>query len=204
MAKQGDWQSFIDITRGREPREWLVRALESAAPPRGVAYDLGCGAGNDTLFLLGKGFDVIAVDITPTAIQMTRDRAREAGLDGRLRTVVGSFGSVDFGVGAADLIHAGFSLPFSTPGGFDELWAAIGTALVPGGLFVGQLFGDRDEWAATPGDVANVFHTRGDVDGLTAEFERVAFEEVERDGQVADGTPKHWHVYHMILRRESA
>ena len=195
------WEAFIDLTRGREPREWLVRALKDAPPGAGLAIDLGCGAGNDTIHLLDHGYVVVALDSTRAAVRMTHVRAMEAGHGASLNAVVGPFESLRPAKRSAALIHAGFSLPFSDPRHFDALWQAIFESLVSGGLFVGQLFGDRDEWADKGGEVAHVFHTRKEVERLIDPFERVALEEVERDGQVADGTPKHWHVFHMILRR---
>jgi len=41
--------------------------------------ELGCGLGNDALFLAEKGFDVTAIDIAPTALQRAQDRAEAAG-----------------------------------------------------------------------------------------------------------------------------
>jgi hypothetical protein len=48
----------------------------------------------------------------------------------------------------ADLVHAGYSLPFSPARQFAGLWAGIRNALKSGGVFAGQLFGIRDSWFA--------------------------------------------------------
>ena len=54
--------------------EWLVDR------PPGKALDLACGTGRNSLFLAEKGYDVTAIDISPRAITLAEQRARERGL----------------------------------------------------------------------------------------------------------------------------
>jgi len=54
--------------------EWLVDR------PPGRALDLACGTGRNALYLAEKGQDVTAVDISPQAIALAEDLAREKGL----------------------------------------------------------------------------------------------------------------------------
>jgi len=49
-------------------------------PKKGRLLELGCGAGNITLWLAGKGYDVCGVDIAPTAITWAKEKARELNL----------------------------------------------------------------------------------------------------------------------------
>ncbi len=65
---------------GRPARE-LVRLVEEEKIPRGSALDIGCGTGANAVFLAEKGFDVTAVDISPTAIERARTRAALAGVN---------------------------------------------------------------------------------------------------------------------------
>ena len=44
------------------------------------AVDLGCGSGTDAIYLAGKGFDVTAMDIAPTALSQAEEKARKAGV----------------------------------------------------------------------------------------------------------------------------
>lgn len=46
--------------------------------------DIGCGQGPDTLFFAKKGFHVIAMDISPIAIDDLRRHAKDAGIDERI------------------------------------------------------------------------------------------------------------------------
>lgn len=52
--------------------------------PAGRALDLGCGEGGDALWLAENGWQVTAVDISPTAIERGRAMAAERGLAERI------------------------------------------------------------------------------------------------------------------------
>jgi SAM-dependent methyltransferase len=63
-----------------KPSSELVRAVESGEVPRGSALELGCGVGTNALYLAEQGFDVVAVDLSPTAISTAKDRAERSRL----------------------------------------------------------------------------------------------------------------------------
>ena len=58
----------------------LVRLVSEGRIPRGQALDLGTGTGHDAVYLIEQGFDVIAIDISPTAIHLARENASNHGL----------------------------------------------------------------------------------------------------------------------------
>jgi SAM-dependent methyltransferase len=51
-----------------------------------TAIDLGCGTGANAVFLAELGFDVTAIDISPTAVDRGRQRKATAGVRVRLLT----------------------------------------------------------------------------------------------------------------------
>lgn len=59
----------------------LAELVESGRIPPGKAIDLGCGVGNEAIYLAKKGFEVTGVDFSPTAIRMARRNAEAAGVD---------------------------------------------------------------------------------------------------------------------------
>jgi hypothetical protein len=73
----------------------------------------------------------------------------------------------------------------------------IRQALVPSGIFAGQMFGNRDSWA---GDPSMTFHTRHEVEGLLDGLQILRLCETERDGQAFSG-PKHWHTFDILARK---
>lgn len=62
--------------------------------------EVGCGSGSDSVWLASRGFEVTGVDISPTAIEMARSRAKEANVGPTL--AVGSFPS---GADPFDLVY---------------------------------------------------------------------------------------------------
>lgn len=188
-----DWDSFYRHTKDSPPWPLLVRAAE-LAPRKGRALDLGAGAGRDTRYLLEQGFDVTAVDAEPGAVALL-----SALPQARLRVVQSSF--EDFTFATYDLISAQFALPFIPRERFTEVFARLKGALAPGGVFAGQFFGVHDQWN-TP-DSARTFLTRAEAEALISDCEIIEFTEEDSDGHVADGSPKHWHVFHILMRRRS-
>lgn len=61
--------------------------LEAFVRDRPVApcrvLEIGCGTGSDAVWLARMGFDVVAVDIAPTAIERAKARAAESGVSPR-------------------------------------------------------------------------------------------------------------------------
>ncbi|MGD8751784.1 MAG: class I SAM-dependent methyltransferase [Anaerolineales bacterium] len=63
-----------------EPRPELVRMVESGQFETGRAIDLGCGSGDNAIYLAQQGFEVIGVDLSPRAITRAREKAGAAGV----------------------------------------------------------------------------------------------------------------------------
>ena len=198
-ATTRDWPGYFEATKGREPRETLLNALEliGDAPGGQVrhAIDFGCGEGRDTAELLRRGWSVLAIDGHPDGLRRLMERSDHDRPE-RLTMQLAPFERVQ--LPRCDLLNASFSLPFCEPAHFESLWAQIVASIRPGGRFSGQLFGDRDSWAAIPD---RSHHTREQVEALLEPFEIEMLKEEERDGQDCSGTSKHWHVYHIIARK---
>ena len=64
---------------GRPQKEFVQ--LEEAGEIVGSVLDVGCGTGENALFLAAKGHDVWGVDFTPVAIEKARYKATERNLD---------------------------------------------------------------------------------------------------------------------------
>jgi SAM-dependent methyltransferase len=188
------WEDYYRAIEGRSPRQLFLDALELTNGP-GVAVDLGCGDGTETLALLTVGWTVVAVDAAPEGIARLR-AAVPTATAARLTTLVTPFHEAE--LPQADFVYAGLSLPFCHPSDFAEAWRRSTGAVGPRGVFAAHLFGPRDTWAGTP-DMT--FHTRDDVEALFHGFEVERLDEQDEDGQAVSG-PKHWHVFHVIARRK--
>jgi tellurite methyltransferase len=194
------WGPYYDAAQSGSPRDTLLLALDffdSEPDPVGgrFAVDLGCGEGRDTVELLRRGWRVVAIDAEPEAVARLRARPDIPDSD-LLETSVCSFEEAVLPRTA--LVNSSYALPFCPPAQFPRVWARITGALLPGGRFCGQLFGDRDEWATDP---TLTVHPRADVERLLEPFEAERFDEVEEDGETALGQPKHWHLFHIVARK---
>lgn len=190
------WTAYYERTAGEPPRKSLVRALEVFGDvPPGLAVDLGCGGGRDTLELVARGWRVVAVDREPAAAGRIASVVRGELAD-RVRTVIEPLESVE--IPPCQLVNASYSLPFCAPDRFADMWSRVRAAIVPGGRFAGQFFGDRDEWRDNP---ELTFLTRDEVLALFEGFEIEEITELDEDGTTAMGDSKHWHVLTVIARR---
>ncbi|MEE8376172.1 MAG: class I SAM-dependent methyltransferase, partial [Acidimicrobiia bacterium] len=142
-AGKSAWARYAEGSAGRDPIKFLARAIKLTAGDEGhgrLAIDLGCGAGNEALALLQKGWKVHAIDSEPRAIELLESMVGD-DVRSRLTTQVGAFDEVDLPM--ADLVFASLSLPFAG----DKHHASVRRALAavkPGGWFVGVLFGHND------------------------------------------------------------
>jgi hypothetical protein len=130
--------------------------------------------------------------------RMAIDTRIPASAGHRIRTICASFTEVN--LPDAYLIHAGFSLPFCPPQRFPAMWVHIRRALVPGGIFAGQLFGIRDSWAHNP---KMTFHARREVEELADGLQILRLCETDRDGPAFSG-PKHWHTFDILVRKPTS
>ncbi|HZW11140.1 MAG TPA: class I SAM-dependent methyltransferase [Phycisphaerales bacterium] len=205
-AAQRDWPAYFAVVAGKPPRDTLLDALRrfdaegiggTAVPAvRQVplAIDLGAGEGRDTAELLRRGWRVLAIDGHPDAIRRLRER--DLPHPDRLQITGAPFEGLS--LPRATLINASFSLPFCPPQHFDALWRTIVASIEPGGRFAGQLFGDRDDWAAIPD---RSHHTRAQAEALLAPLDVELFSELEDDSKDALDNPKHWHRFDIVARK---
>ena len=184
-----DWTEYHQLTKDKAPSPLLKEAL-SFVRNKNTALDLGAGALVDSKFMLSTGFKkVVAVDFVSFEPSIN---------DPRFIFIKSSFSGYDFPVKEFDLINANFALPFSDPENFNPVWTKMINSLVVGGIFSGQLFGINDGWST---DTSMSFHTIDEVNKLLVDMEVIKLEEVEKDGSIATGGTKHWHIFPLILKR---
>lgn len=194
---QSDWPAYYKVCMGRPPRPTLLRALEyfdvnSSSTGSRFAVDLGFGAGRDTIELLERGWQVLAIDSHQEAVKYLLSHPKLA--IECLETRVCRFEELILPE-SVDLINASFSLPFCSPEYFTDFWEQIVLSLSNGGRFCGQFFGARDSWATR---TSMNHHTREQVEKLLLPFKIEFFEEEDFWGQTALDEEKHWHIFHIV------
>lgn len=75
-----DWaKSWQDLPWAHdEPTLFLAEISQMGT--HGKALDIGCGAGTDSVYLAGKGWEVTSLDFMPKALEFTEQRATAAGV----------------------------------------------------------------------------------------------------------------------------
>lgn len=192
-----DWKTYFDKTAGRPPRDTLLLALDVLGPGAGrIAVDLGCGAGRDAIELLRRGWVVFGVDAAEAAIEGLRRRP-DLPPGAGLATCLARFEDTTWPAPVM-LVNASFSLPMAGPTQLAAVWQRIHDSLAPGGLFAGQLFGDRDSFAGREGLACiSEPQARAMLDG----WDILQFREEETDSTTPFGEDKHWHLFHVVARR---
>ena len=191
---------YYDATIDRKIRPDLLHALELVGNTK-IAIDCGCGAGSDIAYLLTEGFTVHGFDIESESILRCKERFNG---DADLYLSQDSFKT--FSYPPASLVVADASLFFCPAGDFPEVWSRISMALTPGGIFVGSFLGPRDTMAGKDYEreafwpevlVFTESRLRSNFKG----FEIVNWTEHELDGETAQGTPHHWHIFSVVVRK---
>jgi 2-polyprenyl-3-methyl-5-hydroxy-6-metoxy-1,4-benzoquinol methylase len=191
------WDShYAEDAVGERPlRPHLARALRQGIAfldlrPGDRVLDLGCGTGGSTVELARTGADVVAVDLSPEAIQRVRSRCDDAGLANVTAVCTDAFHIAEHG--PFDAVYGAMILHHLEP--FADFVAELARATAPDARIffyennassrtlvwfrrhvVGRVWvpkhGDDDEFPLEPREVATL-RTRFDVD---QEFPKMVF-----------------------------
>jgi SAM-dependent methyltransferase len=186
-------QQFWEEHYGARERVWsgrvnvrLAELVETLRPGR--ALDLGCGEGADALWLAERGWRVVAVDISQTALQRAGADALFRGQERRIKFQRHNL-SESFPAGTFNLVSAQF-LHSPVPMDRARLLRRAADAVAPGGLLLIVDHGAAPPWAGKMAD-DHVFPSAEEVfDSMNldaAQWDRVRVEAVEREAVGPEG-----------------
>jgi tRNA (cmo5U34)-methyltransferase len=117
--------------------ELVAQVASTVTPHARDMLDIGCGAGNDSLYMLGRipNLNITLIDLSSPMLARAVERLREK-TSGKIMSIQKDVRDVDMEQQRYDIIVAGFSLHHLRG---DDEWAAmfekIFAALRPGGSF---------------------------------------------------------------------
>jgi ubiquinone/menaquinone biosynthesis C-methylase UbiE len=141
------YRSGSPETSGK-PGAMLRQVTELLKP--GSALELGCGKGDDAVWLARQGWSVVAVDISATALSYASANAERAGVADRI-TFEQHDVSQTFPDGEFDLVVASFLQSPVALSRTAVLKQAAG-AVAPGGHLLIIEHGSRSPWSSSPPD----------------------------------------------------
>ena len=168
----------------------------------GTALDLGCGEGGDAMWLAERGWQVVAVDISETALQRAAEDADARGVGNRIEFQSHDL-SESFPEGAFDLVSAQF-LHSTLPLDRTRIFQRAADVIRPGGLLLIVDHGGAPPWASKlhhHHEFPSADEVVAALDLPDAEWERVRVESVEREATGPNGEPGTLVDNVIVLRR---
>ena len=122
-----DIEKYYNNTESDKPRNNVQYFNNEIKCNPGKAIELGCGAGNDTIYLIKNNWNVLAIDRENVEERITKRLAKE-------KLAKFTFQKQDFEtikLEENNLIVANYSLPFCKKDKFEELWNKIKRSILP-------------------------------------------------------------------------
>jgi SAM-dependent methyltransferase len=160
-----------DKVAQRPPNAHLIAELANLGP--GHSLDAGCGHGAETLWLAARGWEVMAVDFSTSALAHARSSAETLGSDiaGRIEWVEG-----DLGVWMPPSRHFDLVLCLyvHVAGSVDEMVQRMASGVAPGGRLF--MVGHRPIDPVTGGPTAAASQVQVSVESVVAALDPSGWE----------------------------
>jgi SAM-dependent methyltransferase len=195
--KRFNWEKFIKATRSRKPIPFLQETIKGIKLPKGLALDIGCGAGVDAKYLAKNGFRVIAVDNNKNSVSQAKKSCKNL----QVEIVRKDIREYKIRPDSHKLIVAWNVLSFLKKRSVLRIFYDIQRGLENRGVFVFSVFGNEDEW------VKKFKLTSFSVNELKDILNGMSFikllEEKKRM-KSALGELKFWHIIKVIAQKKIA
>jgi SAM-dependent methyltransferase len=132
------------------PNVYLEKHLSLLEPvSRKKALVIGCGLGDDALILEKHGYDVEAIDISPSAIALAKKRHIDSKVDFHVGDI---YDMPESSIGKYDFVYEGLTIQSLPPADRKKLVKIIVSLVAPSGeLFVyAHVQNDEDNYGGPP------------------------------------------------------
>ena len=146
LYRTSEIRSLPWYTDGLDPD--IAAALQASGPGRGRVLDLGTGAGTHAVDLARLGYDVVATDISPSAVAKAKALARKARvtIDFRVDNILDS----RLEDGLADVVVDRGTFHVLPPETRPRYASVVRKVLRPRGLLLLKTFSDQEPGTGGP------------------------------------------------------
>ena len=196
VLKKKKLERYYDNTEADTPKKNVKYFVDNISTTFGKAIDIGCGPGNDSVYLIKNGWSVVSIDKENLGERISKRLDTEE--QKRFKFQQQNFENMK--LEKADLIVANYSLPFCNNEKINDVWKNIVNNIRTNSYFVGNFFGINDSWNKAESNMT--FLTKEQVLNLFDEFDIIKFNEVENEGFSGLGNMKHWHIFNVIAKKK--
>lgn len=140
------WEDIYSQGKGMlsYPNDSMVRLTYGLLNPQlhKQVLDYGFGAAANLIHLARRGFTMTGVEVSPSAVEIAKNRCSQDNVQADLRLVEG--GSLPFDNGCFDAVIAWQVLYYNNWASFHSAMQEIERVLRPGGIFIGTMAGVGD------------------------------------------------------------
>lgn len=183
------WSEYQERTYRTKPQYLAVYIANNLE--FNTIVDLGCGSGNETVYLLKKGKQVTSVDAYLNEDYITSRITEEE--QNNLHLIKSNI--EDITIPKSDVIMSLFTLPFCNPEEFNNIWNKIKDSINPRGYLVANLFGNRSHHASKQIPV----FTEEQVKELLKDYTIIKWKEQEYQRELDD---THWHYFDFVAKKK--
>ena len=179
------YASVEQLWSGR-PNDWLPELATDWSP--GTALEIGCGEGADVLWLAERGWQVVGLDLSATAIGRLIGQAERLGVASRVTGRVHDAGD-GLPAGPFDLVTSFYVHGGHEPGSLDlvALLSDAAARVAPGGHLLTAVHAVNPPWHTHHARTYTAAELLEGLAGATAGWQVVVGEERQRQATGPDG-----------------
>ena len=188
---------YYNNTKNIEPHELVKKIIQKKE--KGIAIDIGVGAGRDTVALLKNGWSVTAIDKNDTS-NIIKENLNKDEIK-RLTFICDDVTNIKFP--KSDLIISFNVLSFVDKKSIKCVIEKIRNSLNKNGIVILNFFGKEDGFKDRISEEKErneiYLYDESEIKELLKDFEIIKLNEIKKDEISGDGVMKHWHIYTVVV-----
>lgn len=189
------WRQYIDTVKRVNP--FLEKAFEIVEKENieiKTAYDIGCGPGNESNYIIEKGIQLNAFDYNKECLDLIEERFPNLKTSTKFKFVHTKIENIDWQ--PVDLIVSIKVLSFLKKDDFFKTLEKLKNAVNNKGVVVLNFFGEEDDWQ----ELSLV--TKDKIEEIFKEFNFLHFEETVSKQSIVSGGFKKGHIIELIAQKK--